>query len=358
MVIYISKKSRISGGLVMENNKQIYINKLMDILMKITFDKDNKIKRVQTNLAIKDNTSLVHINKIQNNTLESKIASVNTATRNIILNIAKAMEPMKQISNMINRTVEKIAKTMQATANYFSSYKATQKMLGLYSKNIITNLQKLNTGIVYQDNIKKLIYKNAFIRHKDAVNIFYQNNIFPPINYIIEKDISYFEDGFNIKEFIISEEVVSFYLSRIKVWKEKHQNIDIIELIDEIEFNLQYRKAKTLSLTLPTLMEALLKNSSIDLTKKNTKSNGGLYPTIKKFLIEKLFEPLNIMFLHKKFINENLYNNTRNAKNFSRHIVHADKLELANMETAMNMIFIYDLMQEIIITKKTQERIA
>ncbi|WP_195251374.1 hypothetical protein [Romboutsia sp. 1001713B170207_170306_H8] len=342
----------------MENNKQIYINKLFSILMKITFDKDNKNRIVQNNLVIKNDTSLVHLNKMSNNSLESRIASVNTATRNVILNIAKSMEPMKQISNMINRTVEKIAKTMQATASYFSSYKTAQKMLGLYSKNVITNLQKLNTEKRYQDNIKKLLYKNAFIRYKDAVNMLHQNNIFPPINYIIEKDISYFEDGFNIKEFIISEEVVSFYLSRIRKWKEKHKNIDVIELIDEIEFNLQHRKAKTLSLTIPTLMEALLKSSSIDLTKKNTKSNGGLYPTIKKFLIEKLFEPLNIIFLHKKFINENLYNNTRNAKNFSRHTVHGEKLELANMETAMNMIFIYDLMQEIIITKKTQQKIA
>lgn len=241
---------------------------------------------------------------------------------------------------------------------YSLSYKQLQDRTKRTTENIVAKFKIYNDFIISYDNIKKVLYKKSFIEHKNVVNLFYRNNIFPPINYIIDKQITDFEEGFNMEAFIQSEDIISFYINRVREWKLKYQDEDIIELIDDIEFNLNHRRAKTLSLIMPTLMEALLNNSSIDLSKSNTKANGGRYATIKKFLKDKIFGPIEIKYLQNRFINENLYNSTERAKYFSRHIIHGDKLELANMKTAINMILIYDFIQEIIVLDKAKEKIA
>lgn len=217
-------------------------------------------------------------------------------------------------------------------------------------------LKQIGKLAVSYDNINRLIYKRAFEERKVVSYKFYQSSVFPPINYFIDKEIYDIDSDFDIEEFILSDEVNEFYLEIVRGWKNKYRDEYTKMLISDIEFNLKNRRSYAIVSMVPMLIEHMLNDSSLG--EYMVKTKGQRYPAIRLLLEEKVFNPLDVNYLHRKFINNNLYSSTKKAEEFSRHMTHGDRLEFGNMKTAMNMIFIYDFLQEIIVLEEKEEIIA
>lgn len=191
---------------------------------------------------------------------------------------------------------------------------------------------------------KIYFYRTAFEEKEAIVNSLYSNTIFPPILYIIKSGIK--ESNFeNWEEWVLNDrELKLFYIDSINKWKDKYSDDNIMRMIDEIKFNFEYGNSYSVYMLVAVLIEYMLgQNYSDKITSKYR------YNSIKNVLNEKVFEPININELYIRFIEENLYANTNKAKEFSRHIAHGDKIEFGNMKSAMNMIFIYDFLQDVMV---------
>ena len=206
------------------------------------------------------------------------------------------------------------------------------------------------------DNINRLIYKRAFEEYKKVSYKFYHKGVFPPINYFIDKEIDDISYDFDIEEFILGDEVNEYYLNVVSSWKDKYDDIYVQSLISDIEFNLKHKRSYAIVSMIPMLIEYMLNESFLG--EYMLRTGGYRYSAIKLLLEERVFSPLDINYLHRKFINKNLYSSTNKAEEFSRHMTHGDKLEFGNMKTAMNMIFIYDFLQEIIVLEEKEETVA
>lgn len=119
-------------------------------------------------------------------------------------------------------------------------------------------------------------------------------------------------------------------------------------MIDEIKFNFEHNNSYSVCTLIFVLIEYMLNQNYPE----KIKSNKYRYRSIKEVLKEKVFEPINIKKLYYKFIEENLYTSTDKAKEFSRHMTHGERIDFANMKSAMNMIFIYDFLQDVMVMSK------
>lgn len=397
----------------MNNTIDLPKEKLMKKLEEITFDIDKNTLEVSEELekvfdkvpsltisnALEENMKAVNFSKIVmpdfshlNSTLKlSQIAldsikpRYNTAVNSMLqenikaLNLSKslipdfshlnselklsqvaldAMKPRYDISESFRLAVSSLVDTMKVQHNMLISgvYKSMVESMRVSFDMVTSALQQIGKLAVSYDNINRLIYKRAFEEHKVVSYKFYQSSIFPPINYFIDKEIYDIDSGFDIEEFILSDEVNEFYLEVVSGWKNKYKDEYTKMLISDIEFNLKNRRSYAIVSMVPMLIEHMLNDSSLG--DYMVKAKGQRYPAIRLLLEEKVFNPLDVNYLHRKFINNNLYSSTKKAKEFSRHMTHGDRLDFGNMKTAMNMIFIYDFLQEIIVLEEKEETIA
>ncbi|EDS76237.1 putative dynein beta chain [Clostridium botulinum C str. Eklund] len=248
--------------------------------------------------------------------------------------------PIKQLSNAMNQPTIQLRKCFEQISE---SFKGQFQILA----NTISNIHfpKLNIDF---DKLKIRLYKNSFEEKRTVVDKLYEKTIFPPIYYIVLKDIEEKDIG-NCEEWILNnKELKSFYINRIDKWENKYNDNNIRKMIEEIKFNFEHNNSYSIYTLIVILIEYMLRQNYSE----EIKGTGKIYSSIKNILNEKVFKPIDIDKLYIRFIEENLYASTSKAKEFSRHITHGDKIELGNMKSAMNMIFIYDFLQDVMIVNK------
>ena len=303
-------------------------------------EKTNKMD-VKTDFKKESNMQTNDINLIYNNLFESispaleSISLINKTLKSYKINdehIARLNESMKDIANIGNQLSE-----IQQRLN-----QTIQPVIGL-----IANIKfpKININL---DELKIHLYKIGFEEKKPLINKLYNKTVFPPILYIIENNIK--EDSIeNCEKWILdNKELKLFYINRIDKWKSKYSDENIERMIDEIKFNFEHNNSYSVCTLIFVLIEYMLNQNYPE----KIKSNKYRYRSIKEVLKEKVFEPINIKKLYYKFIEENLYTSTDKAKEFSRHMTHGERIDFANMKSAMNMIFIYDFLQDVMIMSK------
>lgn len=276
-------------------------------LISKSMDKD--IKPLSINLASKS-TSLkpVNVHNIYSKELDKTMKS-----------IAKTIEQINEIHEDIIQSIQPVLKS-------------------------ISNIKFPKLDIDFSE-LKIYAYRIEFEEKKDIIDEFYKNTIFPPIGYLIKNDIN----EINIKsceEWILNDKgLKKFYIDSIDKWKNKYDDDNIKRMIEEIKFNFEYRNSYSVCTLVAIVIEYMLNQNYSE----KIKSHGGRYSSIRNVLNEKVFEPINIEKLYIRFIKDNLYADTNKAEEFSRHMAHGDKIEFGNMKSAMNMIFIYDFLQDVMI---------
>lgn len=274
--------------------------------------------------------------------------------------LSESIKPILENIASMNKTLESInvskkyTEAMNETTKYFETvghqfnqiYKVIIESIQPIL-NVISNIKFPKLDIDFSE-FKIYFYRNAFEEKEAVVNILYSHTIFPPILYLIENDIE--EKSIdNLEEWVINNKKLKlFYIDRINKWKYKYSDDNIKRMIDEIKFNLEHSNSYSVCTLVGVLIEYMLKQNYSD----KIKSNGGIYYSIKNVLKEKVFHPIDIEKLYIRFIEENLYASTKSAKEFSRHITHGEKIEFGNMKSAMNMIFIYDFLQDVMIVNE------
>ncbi len=205
-------------------------------------------------------------------------------------------------------------------------------------KDIFENIGKLDVNGVYFN-----AYKSVMEENEKLIQLFCDNTIFPPLHYIIDKQVEFEEIQASPNVWIQSEKIKAYYLDRVNEWKDKYKNEDIHKIINEIYYNLNENNYYSVTFLIYTLLEYLFNDDYI--------SNGGKkprYPQIRKVLKEKVFDHIEVDGLGDKFINKNLYCDTNKAEEFSRHAIHGVGLEMINYKTTLTIIFFYDFIQDIL----------
>lgn len=303
-------------------------------------EKTNKMD-VKIDLKKESNTQSNDINLIYNNLSKDispaleNISSINKTLESHKINdehIERLNESMKDIAKITNQLseIQKIVK------------ESIQPVIDLISN---IKFPKININL---DELKIYLYKTEFEEKKPLINKLYKKTIFPPILYIIENNIK--ENSIeNLEEWILNnKELKLFYIDRIDKWKSKYSDKNIERMIDEIKFNFKHNNSYSVCTLIFVLIEYMLNQNYPE----KIKSNKYRYRSIKDVLKEKVFEPINIKKLYYKFIEKNLYTSTDKAKEFSRHMTHGERIDFANMKSAMNMIFIYDFLQDVMVMSK------
>lgn len=245
----------------------------------------------------------------------------------------KNMEVLNETMKSIGRRVE------QFNHAYQGIIESIQPML-----NVISNIKFPEIDIDFNE-FKICFYRNVFKEKEVLINKLYDETIFPPISYVIKNNL---EDSSieNWSEWILNDkDLKSFYIGKIDKWKDKYSDDDIKRMINEIKFNLEHNNSYSVCTLVAVLIEYMLKQNYSE----KIKSKGGIYNSIRNVLKEKVFDLIDINELYVRFIEENLYASTDKAQEFSRHITHGDKIEFGNLKSAMNMIFIYDFLQDVMI---------
>ena len=275
-------------------------------------EKTSKID-IKINLKKGSNIQTNDINLISKSVFES----ISPALENISL-INKTLESHKINSEYIERLNKSMKDTVKAANQLREIYQEIMESVQPLI-DVISNIKFPKINIDFNE-LKIYIYRIEFKEKEALVNKLYNQTIFPPILYIIENNIK--ENSIeNWEKWILNnKELKLFYIDRIDKWKAKYSDDNIKRMIDEIKFNFEH-------------------------------SNSYSVCTLIFVLIEKVFEPINIKKLYVRFIEENLYTSTDKAKEFSRHMAHGDRIEFGNMKSAMNMIFIYDFLQDVMIIK-------
>lgn len=224
------------------------------------------------------------------------------------------------------------------------------KLTNKISKFILDNQDKLSAICKLLEALDGLnidefmieIYKKALEDKKILVDGFKDKTIFPPINFIVTERVIISKDE-DLSKWILSSEVKKYYIDKIERWKYKYNDIAVIRLIEDIKKALMYNLNACISLSIFTLIERMLREEIL------TKEGHVPYDKMKEVLKDYVFTDIGAEDLYEVFVEKNLYCNTKNANEFSRHISHGVKLDLLTEKTAMNMIFIYDFLQEIIV---------
>lgn len=281
---------------------------------------------------------LKDFNKNQNTNLDMK-----EGAENIKKLVGDTMTPFGKIANEYNK-------------NIFETFgKAVADMTEQITANIIMPLRdaiskiKLPPLDIDFNSLKISMFKMFFNEFNEFVADLYDEAIFPPIYYIVEKDIKKEDIEVELNKWITSSPVKEYYLERIVGWKDNYTDRNILDLIDEIQSNLQADNYFSVCMLIFVLIEYMLRQ-------KHFKGRGTVpYSEIRNVLEREVFEEIGINHMYKKFIKDNLYANTEVSTVVSRHMVHGVKLEFGTAETAMNMIFIYDFIQEVLDIRQTPE---
>lgn len=269
---------------------------------------------------------------------------------------AENIKPMTKINIKAIDSINIINESMK---NSLESYKLiSANMNEMLNNMVVKMLEPINSQVkamqeVFINVIKDIdfrefwlkLYGMEFIEHEDIVEVFMEKTIFPPVRYLckneykeIEKVIENNED---IEKWILNNEIKIFYLNRIESWKNKFSNDTVKKMLDEVHSNIGNGNYISVYLVINTVIEYML-------NKHITNPNKNRYRKLRNMLNEEVFTPINRDDMCDKFINNNLYCDTRKAEEFSRHTVHGDKLELITPKAMMNMIFLYDFLQDVI----------
>lgn len=273
----------------------------------------------------------------QSRNLKLIYESINEGIKPILENVAL-------ISNTYSEELNKTMKNIEIMGEQFNQfYKCMIESIEPIL-NAISNIKLPKLDIDFSE-WKIFFYRTVFKEKEDSINVLYENMIFPPIAYLIKKNIK----EINIKsceEWILNDkELKLFYIENIERWKDKYSDDNIKRMIEEIKFNFEHGNSYSVCTLVAVIIEYMLKQNYSE----KIKSKGSIYSSIRNVLNEKVFEPIGIDKLYIRFIEENLYASTDKAKEFSRHMTHGDKIEFGNMKSAMNMIFIYDFLQDVMI---------
>lgn len=297
------------------------------------------IKEKDNDTQIKEHTVQIEkVDQISNMMAESlKPILQNISTMNKVLESVRMPKEQVEAINEMSKNVARVGQ--QFNQFHQGIIESIQPMLNAISK---IKFPKIDIDF---SEWKICFYRTSFEEKEAVVNSLYSNTIFPPILYIIKNGIE--ENSIeNWEEWVLNDrELKLFYIDSINKWKDKYSDDNIKIMIDEIKFNFEHGNSYSVYTLVAILIEYMLKQNYSD----EIKSKGGIYTSIRNVLNEKVFEPININELYIRFIEENLYASTDKAKEFSRHMTHGDKIEFGNMKSAMNMIFIYDFLQDVMI---------
>lgn len=187
------------------------------------------------------------------------------------------------------------------------------------------------------EKFKFNVLNSSLLKNIDIIKEFNKNDIFAPILYI---EYNYYKIDKDIDSIYRNSDVKEFYYDRMKIWRD-NMDKEGINLINEIRFSIENKLFNVSCLSMFTLIEKLLlrnglnKNNQNDITYKDRKS------FIKKSVFDEVYPISN---LYKKYIKNNLYQNTKKATLFSRHSCHGKDLSKLNEKTLMNLVFIYDFL--------------
>lgn len=85
-----------------------------------------------------------------------------------------------------------------------------------------------------------------------------RERIFPPINYIVDNEISV-DELENLEAWILSEKVKWYYSKEIPIWKEKFDDEAVNQLIDEIAIVYDNNMSYSISFFIFPLIERMLR---------------------------------------------------------------------------------------------------
>ena len=266
------------------------------------------------------------------------------------ISIGKCYDPIREVSLQISKNIEKWNEVYKNNiANVVESIKPLVTIQEQMRKAIEPMLERLSVlSKISIDKVKINIYRELFQDNIDFINQLKDETIFPPIKFIAINEIEFIERK-EMNDWILSEDVKTFYKEEILCWKNKYDDEDVKCIIDEIYKALQNDMCCSICFLIFPLIERMLREEYFD------KEGHESYGELRKVLKTEAFDVIGAGDLYKVFIKNNLYCDTRWADEFSRHVNHGVKLNLLNPKVAMNMIFLYDFLQEIIIFKKKYE---
>lgn len=241
---------------------------------------------------------------------------------------ALATESLRGFSNVTDMIAEKMFKIEDV---YETLYKPVIENLNNMFKKFDFNKIWIN------------IYKVFLMENKAFIDKLVDETIFPPINYMIEEEI--LEKGIigDLYDFIYSDELKEYYLNEIEGWKNKYKDEAVKKMINDIKTSFKSDSYYSVCFLVFPLIERMLRENIFE-------EEGSVhYSDIKKVLKTEVFDVIEDDKMYKVFIEKNLYCDTKKAEEFSRHIAHGVKLDLVNKKVAMNMVFIYDFIQSILI---------
>lgn len=289
------------------------------------------------------------INKADDEQLKNLISkSMDRDIKPLSVNLAYKSTSLKSV-NVSNIYSKELNETMKSIAKTIGQIHEIQKVMIQSIQPVLESISNIKLPKLDIDfnKLKICAYKMEFEEKKDIIDEFYKNTIFPPIGYLTKNDINKISIK-SCEECILNDkELKKFYLDSIDKWKSKYDDDNIKRMIEEIKFNFEHGNSYSVCTLVAILIEYMLNQNYSE----NIKSHGGIYSSIKNVLNKKVFEPINIEKLYIKFIENNLYANTSKAEEFSRHMAHGKRIEFGNMKSAMNMIFIYDFLQDVMYIK-------
>lgn len=226
---------------------------------------------------------------------------------------------------------EGVLNRIMPTINTISGYMNNVHYISNYLNNIkVTDINELHFSM----------YKSEFAKREKLMQTCIELTIFPPVKYLIDNNI-YDIEAQDLEKLIFSEEIKNHCMELIKDWKNIFGDKDIVNrYIDEIQSNFFLNNNASVNLLIYALLEWLFEKEIENLQPYKR------YNKIKDNL-KLLFEELNLLNIYNHFIENNLYADTnKEGICFSRHSVHGRIDLLLSYLTNINLIFIYDFIQD------------
>lgn len=226
---------------------------------------------------------------------------------------------------------EGVLNRIMPTINTISDYMNNVHYISNYLNNIkVTDINELHFSM----------YKSEFAKREKLMQTCIELTIFPPVGYLIDNNI-YDIEAQDLEKLIFSEEIKNHCMELIKDWKNIFGDKDIVNrYIDEIQSNFFLNNNASVNLLIYALLEWLFEKEIENLQPYKQ------YNKIKDNL-KLLFEELNLLNIYNHFIENNSYADTnKEGICFSRHSVHGRIDLLLSCLTNINLIFIYDFIQD------------
>lgn len=273
----------------------------------------------ESDKQFKDNTDITRISSLAMKEFSERMSEISSGFR---------MESFKALSQVSSAMTENM-------------YNLGQLYETLY-KPVFDNLSNIFKKYDF-NKIRIRFYKNFLIDNKDFIDKLVNETIFPPIDYLLEKEILEEREINDLYEFIYSKEIKEYYINKIEKWKNKYNDESVKKMINDIKTSFELDSFYSVCFLVFPLIERMLRENIFE-------EEGDVhYSDIKKVLKREVFDEIEDDRMYKVFIENNLYCNTKRADEFSRHIAHGVKLNMVNHKVAMNMVFIYDFIQSILI---------